>query len=61
MKESILNKHVVKVGGSFQHTGTIICEFLTTTGQPRVVLEFDEPVKGMLHIYRPDQVEVDQP
>jgi hypothetical protein len=46
-----------KVGGSFQHTGTVLSEFTTLAGQPRLVLEFDAPVQGMLHVYRPDQVE----
>lgn len=50
-------RRVRKVGGSFQHTGTVVCEFFTTLGEPRVVLEFDAPIRGMLHIYRPDQVE----
>ena len=49
-------KRVQKVGGSFQHTGTVVAEFVTTGGEPRIVVEFDAPVKGMLHIYRPDQV-----
>lgn len=53
---SLTGKRVVKNGGSFQHTGVIVAEFTTTLGQPRVVLEFDEPVAGMLHIYRPDQI-----
>ncbi|MCO5763756.1 MAG: hypothetical protein NHG36_20020 [Chromatiaceae bacterium] len=30
----------------------------TTAGEPRLVLEFDAPVAGMLHVYRPDQVEL---
>ena len=47
-----------KVGGDFQHTGTIIGEVQKTTGEWRVVLEFDSPTQGMLHIYRPDQVEI---
>ncbi|MEN6587305.1 MAG: hypothetical protein ABFE02_14795 [Sulfuricella sp.] len=47
-----------KVGGNFQHTGTIVAEFTTTAGEPRLVLEFDAPVAGMLHVYRPDQVEL---
>jgi hypothetical protein len=46
-----------KIGGSFQHTGTVVAEFTTTAGEKRVVLEFDAPTKGMLHIYRPDQIE----
>jgi len=46
-----------KLGGDFQHTGTIIGEVQKTTGEWRVVLEFDAPTQGMLHIYRPDQVE----
>ena len=47
-----------KVGGSFQHSGTLVSEFKTTSGENRVVIEFDEPVKGMLHVYRADQVEI---
>ena len=54
----LLGKRVKKVGGSFQHTGVVVAEFTTTAGEPRIVLEFDAPVDGMLHIYRPDQVEV---
>ena len=57
-KMSLLNEQVIKVGGSFQHTGTVVAEFKTTASEPRIVLEFDEPVKGMLHVYRPDQVEI---
>lgn len=49
-------KKVRKIGGSFQHTGTIVAEFTTLAGEKRIVLEFDAPVNGMLHIYRPDQV-----
>lgn len=47
-----------KIGGSFQHSGTLVSEFKTTSGENRVVIEFDDPVKGMLHIYRADQVEI---
>jgi hypothetical protein len=54
-------RHVRKVGGSFQHTGTVVAEFQTTAGEPRIVLEFDAPVAGMLHVYRPDQVEPCEP
>ena len=50
-------KKVRKIGGSFQHTGTVVSEFKTIAGEPRIVVEFDPPVSGMLHIYRPDQVE----
>ena len=46
-----------KVGGSFQHTGTVLVEFVTTGGAERVVFEFDEPIQGMLHVYRKDQIE----
>lgn len=49
-----------KTGGSFQHSGTIVSRFRTLAGQERVVLEFDAPVAGMLHIYRPDQLEIIQ-
>lgn len=48
---------VRKIGGSFQHTGTVVSVFKTTAGEDRIVLEFDTPVNGMLHIYRVDQVE----
>lgn len=51
-------RRVRKVGGNFQHSGTLVSEFHTTSGECRVVIEFDEPVQGMLHIYRPDQVEI---
>ena len=54
----LAGKRVRKVGGSFQHTGVVVAEFTTTAGEPRIVLEFDAPVAGMLHVYRPDQVEV---
>lgn len=50
-------RRVRKTGGSFQHTGTVVAEFQTLAGQPRLVLEFDAPVAGMLHVYRPDQVQ----
>lgn len=53
-----IGNRVRKVGGSFQHTGTIRAVFTTTTGEWRIVVEFDPPVAGMLHIYRLDQVEV---
>lgn len=54
----LIGKQVKKVGGSFKHTGVVVAEFVTTAGEPRIVLEFDAPVAGMLHVYRPDQVEV---
>lgn len=54
----LIGKRVKKAGGSFQHTGVVVAEFYTTAGELRIVLEFDAPVAGMLHIYRPDQVEV---
>jgi hypothetical protein len=54
----MLGKRVRKTGGSFEHTGTVVAEFETTAGKRRIVLEFDPPLDGMLHIYRPDQVEV---
>jgi hypothetical protein len=49
-------RRVRKIGGSFQHTGTVVADFYTRAGEPRIVVEFDQPVQGMLHIYRPDQV-----
>lgn len=53
-------KRARKVGGSFEADGTIVSEFSTTSGERRVVFEFDVP-KGMLHIYRPDQLVVLEP
>lgn len=53
---SVPPERVRKTGGSFQHTGVVVSRFHTTAGEPRIVLEFDAPVDGMLHIYRPDQV-----
>lgn len=50
-------RRVRKVGGSFQHSGTVLSEFVTLGGDRRVVVEFDPPVAGMLQVYRPDQVE----
>lgn len=55
---SLLYKRVLKSGGSFQHTGTVVAKFTTLAGEARIVLEFDAPVQGMLHVYRPDQVVV---
>lgn len=54
----LLRQRVKKIGGSFQHTGIVVSVFKTTAGEDRIVLEFDAPVKGMLHVYRPDQVEM---
>lgn len=56
MTRDLLFAHVRKIGGSFQHTGTVQSVFKTRGGEIRVVVEFDPPVSGMLHIYRPDQV-----
>ena len=58
IETSLVGRRVRKVGGSFQHTGTVVADFRTTAGERRLVLEFDPPVAGMLHVYRPDQVEV---
>lgn len=52
-----LNRKVKKIGGSFSHTGTVVADFYTSTNSRRIVVEFDPPISGMLHIYRPDQVE----
>jgi hypothetical protein len=56
MYKPLLGKRVKKVGGSFEHTGTVIMEGPNLKGEMRIVVEFDAPVAGMLHIYRPDQV-----
>lgn len=55
---SLLSKKVRKIGGAFEHTGTVVSEFKNSAGEDRIVVEFDPPVKLMLHIYRPDQVKV---
>lgn len=54
---------VRKEGGSYQHTGTVLARFNTVAGLPRLVMEFDPPVAGCLHIFNPDQVRplVDEP
>lgn len=41
---------VVKVGGSYQSTGTIVAAFKARDGSPRYVFDFDNPA-GMLHIF----------
>ena len=46
----------IKVGGNFQHTGTIVSAFCTTAGAERYVIEFDPPVGGMLHVYTGEQL-----
>lgn len=50
-------RRVRKIEGSFQHTGTVVSEFKTLAGETRMVVEFDPPVGGLLHVYRPDQLE----
>ncbi len=58
--KSLLGKRVNKVFGSgCTHTGIVIAEFKTLADEPRIVLEFDCPVEGMLHIYHPNQVRID--
>jgi len=54
----LTGRRVRKIGGSYQHTGTVVAHFRILSGQLRIVVEFDPPVQGMLHILRPDQVEV---
>lgn len=41
---------VVKIGGDYSITGTIVAAFTKTSGAERYVLEADNP-KGLLHIY----------
>ncbi len=55
---SLYGRRVRKIGGDYQHTGIVVSVFAKCDGQTRIVVEFDAPVAGMLHIYRPDQVEV---
>lgn len=49
-----------KVGGSYQAEGTVVAEFLTTTGEQRYVFEFDVP-QGMLHIFGQSQLKFEEP
>lgn len=42
-----------KIGG---YTGTLIAEFQTTTGECRVVIEYDAPALGVMEILRADEV-----
>lgn len=36
---------------SYKATGTVVAEFYTLAGKPRLVVEFDSPVNGLLHIF----------
>lgn len=47
-----------KIGGNYQAKGWIVAMFKTTAGLTRYVFEFDEP-KGMLHIFTPEQVKLE--
>jgi len=46
-----------KVGGSYQAEGYLRSVFTTGSGEARIVFEFREP-KGLLHIFRPDQIKM---
>lgn len=48
-----------KVGGSYQAEGVIASTFQTRDGKTRHVFEFDNP-RGMLHIFGPEQVEIEK-
>ena len=50
---------VRKVGGSYEANGNIVAAFVTTAGKERYVFEFHEP-EGMLHIFTPDQLELQE-
>ena len=50
---------VVKVGGSYQATGTIVSAFTTLSGKERYVFEFDTP-NGLLHIFGGHQLELEE-
>lgn len=45
-----------KVGGDYQATGMIVGACVKASGDVRLVFEFDT-IPGMLHIFRPDQLE----
>lgn len=53
----IKGDRVLKTGGSFEATGTIVAAFNNTSGDARYVMEFDVP-PGMLHIYTANQLRV---
>lgn len=46
----------LKVGGSFQASGTVVGNFKTLAGEQRYVFEFDVPA-AMLHVYGPSQLQ----
>ena len=48
---------VIKRGGSYEATGTIVAAFLNLAGEERVVFEFSAHY-GMLHIFSPSQLEL---
>lgn len=45
-----------KIGGSYEADGHVVARFKTLAGAERLVFEFAEPA-GLLHIFRPDQVQ----
>lgn len=45
-----LDQKVLKVGGSYQATGTIKAQFRADDGSERYVFRFDNPA-GLLHIF----------
>lgn len=57
-KESYLGKRVVKRGGDYTHTGTVVSVFEKKDGKIRAVVEFDPPTEGLLHIFSMDQLEL---
>ena len=49
------HKRAKKIGGSYVADGKVICQFTDHSGEPQNVFEFSEP-KGLLHIFRNDQI-----
>ena len=48
-------QRVAKVGGSYQADGVIRARWLTDSGEPRYVFQFDNP-SGMVHIFGEHQL-----
>jgi len=56
MSDLRVGDRAMKIGGSYQATGTIVASFSTRASKPRFVFEFDTP-PGLLHIFGPAQLE----
>jgi hypothetical protein len=57
MSKLFVGDKAVKVGGSYQASGTIVAAFKARDGSPRYVFDFDNPA-GMLHIFGESNLEL---